>query len=230
MDPTHSLTSSLYTRLGLSAIALVFMLGCATNPETTSNMDASEELEEVEVGNDPEVQVADSGAQQDCVENDERPVCQIRSRGTEFFAVKIKNERVNRCLRPRGGSTRENVEIILSTCANTKSRLWKKEFDNRDRSSNKTYRFANVNSGKCIKRIGTILRQVTCAPSGLASNGPEGFRFQKTPPFGSGDIIKSTNISRGGGCMEAVGRTRVRLTTGSTCNNDSRRRWFQPIF
>lgn len=230
MKYVYSPTLRAWKSFGLAALCLTFAIGCSTSQPSMSGEGQLEEIKEVEAGNDPEVQVANSGAPQDCIESDERPVCQIRPRGTEFFAVKIKNERFNRCLRPAGGSTRDNVEIILSTCANTKSRLWKKEFNNKDHSSNKTYRFVNENSGKCIKKTGTTLRQVTCAPSGLAPNGPEGFRFQQTPPFGSGDIIKSTNLTGGTGCMQAVNRTRVNLTTGSSCNNDPQRRWFQPLF
>jgi hypothetical protein len=229
MAMAHSLTSTLFVRLGMVSMPLAFMLGCAMKPETPSVIAPSEGTQEIEVGHDPEVPGATSGAPQDCVENDERPVCQIRPRGMEFFAVKIKNEAKKLCLRPEGGSTKENVLIVLSECKRTKSRLWKKEFNNRDRGPNKTYRFVNVLSGKCIKKDGRVLRQVTCASSGLAPNGPEAFQFHKTPPFGSGDFIQSTNLTGGAGCVRAGRGRRVNLS-GDTCPNDAKQRWYQSIF
>jgi hypothetical protein len=229
MNTTHSLTAFLLGKWIMASMALAMLLGCATNSELPAAMDHSDETQEIEVGHDPEIPGVSSEAPQDCVENDERPVCQIRPRGIEFLAVKIKNEAKKLCLRPEGGSTKENVRILLSECKRTKSRLWKKEFNNRDRGANKTYRFVNVHSGKCIKKDGRILRQVTCAASGLAPNGPEAFRFKKTPPFGSGDFIESTNLAGGAGCMRAGRGRRVNVDPG-VCRNDAKLRWYQTIF
>ena len=100
------------------------------NPSASEVVDAAEpieEIKEVEVGEDPEVAGADPGAPQDCVEHDKRPACHVKPRGLGFLSLKFKSEDIQRCLRPNGGSARENVEIILSLCSNTSSRRWFKK-------------------------------------------------------------------------------------------------------
>lgn len=207
---------------GLAALCLTFFIGCSSTQSSMTDEGPIEEIQEVEAGNDPEVEVADSGAPQDCVENDERPECQVKPRGLNLIPIKVRSETTQRCLRPNGGSTNENVEIIMSTCSNTKSRRWFREtgvYAGGDR-------LVNMNSGKCIERVGTRLRQRTCANS----SNPNGARnqtwkFQGTPPFGSGDFMKSWTAA--GGCARAVNNTRVRM---SNCQNDANRRWYQATF
>lgn len=166
--------------------------------------------------------MSESEGPQDCVENDERPACQVKPRGLNFIPIKIKSEARNRCLRPSGGSTGENVEIILSTCSNTKSRRWFKKYG----VFAGGYRLENMNSGKCIQRVGDRLRQRTCANSMQADAARnQTWAFQGTPPFGSGDFMKSWTGQ--GGCVRAISNSRVRM---SNCLNNSNRRWYQATF
>ena len=216
---------------GLLFFSLSLMVGCTTmepakesTSADTSETDQSQlaEVEETEEGNDPEVKVADAGAPQDCVESDERPACQVRPRGFNFVPVKLKSESRNRCLRPSGGSTRENVSIILSPCSNSKSRYW---FKKPAGGYANTYRLENMNSGKCIQRVGNALRQRTCAQFSGSDANNQRWYFQSTPPFGSGDFIGFGVNS--GNCIRANSRTRVGV---SNCQNDSNRRWYQTAF
>ncbi len=61
-----------FSMLGLSLVTLGFMVGCTT-PQATSTTETAqtdtEEVVEVEAGNDPEIQVAESEGLQDCVEH-----------------------------------------------------------------------------------------------------------------------------------------------------------------
>lgn len=215
-------TLTLLKNLGLSALVFTFVVGCSTTQTPPSEIASVEEIQEVEAGNDPAMEGTDAGAPQDCVDNDERPACHVKSRGLGFVPIKVKSETTQRCLRPNGGSTAENVEIIMSTCSETKSRRWYREqgvYAGGDK-------IINLNSGKCIERVGTVLRQRTCANSSNPTSAHnQTWVFQGTPPFGSGDFLKSWTSE--GGCARAMNSTNVRM---STCQNDANRRWYQSAF
>ncbi|MDH5562951.1 MAG: RICIN domain-containing protein [Nitrospirota bacterium] len=222
MKNEYSPTLMHWKGLGIAAFCLTFAIGCSTTQPSLSSEGPLEEIQEVEAGNDPEVAVADSGAPQDCVENDARPACHVKPRGLGFIPIKVKSETSQRCLRPSGGSTNENVEIILSTCSNTNSRRWYREqgvYAGGDK-------IINMHSGKCIERVGAYLRQRTCANSSNPTSAHnQTWVFQGTPPFGSGDFLKSWTSE--GGCARAMNSTSVRM---STCQNDANRRWYQAAF
>ena len=184
--------------------------------------DPIEEIKEVEAGEDPEVAGADPGAPQDCVENDKRPACHVKPRGLGFLSLKFKSEDIQRCLRPNGGSAREHVEIILSLCSNTSSRRWfKKEGVLGD-----GYKLENVNSGKCIERVGSKLLQRTCVTSTERTRAQnQTWKFGSTSPSGTGDLMQSGSNAKA--CVAAMNNSVVRM---SHCENDSNMRWYQPGF
>ena len=190
--------------------------------EAVENSEPIEEIQEVEVGEDPEVAVSDSGAPQDCVENDKRPACHVKPRSLGSLSLKFKSENTQRCLRPNGGSPRENVEIILSLCSNTSSRRWFKK----EGVLGGGYKLENVNSGKCIERVGSKLLQRTCATSTQRARAQnQTWKFGNTSPSGSGDLMRSGTAAKK--CVEAMNNTVVRM---SNCENDSNLRWYQSGF
>ena len=195
------------------------------NPSGSELVDKAqpmEEIKEVEEGEDPEVAGGDPGAPQDCVENDKRPACHIRPRGLGFLSLKFKSEDIQRCLRPQGGSARENVEIILSLCSNTSSRRWFKK----EGVLGEGYKLENVNSGKCIERVGSKLLQRTCVNSKQPARAKnQTWNFGNTSPGGTGDLMQSGSNTKA--CVAAMNNTVVRM---SHCENDSSMRWYQPGF
>ncbi len=227
--------------LGACCVSFVFLWGCTTTTtETESALQNAieEEVEEIEEGNDPDIEIVDRGTPSDCVEKDERPTCHITTRGLNFIPIKIKSEvprvryrtvqrpfgkakqkRNIACLRPRGGSTKEHARISLSDCNSTKKSLrWFKK----DGAYPGGYRLENMNSGKCIERVGTALRQRTCANAGKTARN-QTWNFKNTPPFGSGDLIESGALERG--CVRAGNKLGQVLM--SACQNDANRRWYQ---
>ena len=209
--------------LGISSLSVAVLAGCASQPmKTAKNTMPETQIAEVEAGDDPELPASESAGPEDCVENDERPACNIKPRGLSFIPMKIKSERQrNRCLRPAGGSTNENVVIILSTCSNTKSRRWFKK-----PGPFAGYRLENMNSGKCIQRVGNQLRQRTCAPSTRRNDAKnQMWKFKNTPPFGSGDLLQSWTAQEG--CIRANNAATVQI---ADCQNDSNQRWYQSAF
>ena len=235
MDYEHREPLTILRLSGLVLLSLSLMVGCTTmesSKESTKESASSETserdpaqlplVEDTEGDNDPEVKVADAGAPQDCVEKDERAACQVRPRAFNFVPVKLKSESRNRCLRPSRGSSNENARIILSRCSNSKSRYW---FKKPAGGYANTYRLENMNSGKCIQRVGNALRQRTCAQFSGSDSNNQRWYFQSTPPFGSGDFIGFGVNS--GNCMRANNNNTVSV---SNCQNDSNRRWYQSAF
>ena len=92
MGKKLSLTPSVFKFLGLSALILAFMLGLSPTSPAMEETDPPALVEEVEAGDDPEVKIEDSGAPNNCVENDERPACQVKPRGLGSIPIKIKSE------------------------------------------------------------------------------------------------------------------------------------------
>ena len=189
--------------------------------EAVEEAEPTEEMKEVEEGDDPEVKVEDSGAPNDCVENDERPACKVKPRGLDAIPVKLKSESRNRCLRPSGGSTRENRAIILSSCRTTKSRYWFRK------KVGTFYQLENSHTGKCIERVGNGIRQRTCKSFQDPNKNSQMWSFQNTPPFGTGDFVKHYVAPTPNNCMRANGNNTITVTT---CLNNSNRRWFQAAF
>ncbi len=220
--------------------SLVFLWGCTTTTAETKSalQNPTVEVEEIEEGNDPDIEIVDSDTPSDCVEKDKRPACHIKTRGLNFIPIKIKSEvsrisyrtvkrpygtskqQQNRaCLRPRGGSTREHVKIILSNCKNIKKSIrWFKK----DGAYPGGYQLENMNSGKCIERVGRDLLQRTCGRPGQVPRS-QTWNFNDTPPFGSGDILESGTLERG--CVVATRSGQARMT--DNCQNNANRRWYQ---
>ena len=176
MNHFHSRTGDLMKLFSVCSISLIFLWACTTTapPTNTETTMTEPPAEEVETGEDKPMEGTASDAPQDCVENDERAACQIKPRAG-FLPEKFKSERFRgRCLRPRGGSTRENVEIILSTCSNSKSRYWLQKHGVYAGGN----RLENLNSGKCIQRVGDRLLQRTCAGSGDAARNQTAVRLK----------------------------------------------------
>ena len=177
----------------------------------------TEAIAEVEEGNDPEVIVADSNAPQVCAYGDERPVCQDSYAGLDFTPFKIKNESAGQCLRPSGGSTKENVAIILSNCENTKSRYWIQKRV----AYGLGFQLENMKTGKCIQRVGSQLLQRTCSLGGSQIRY-QTWNFHDTPPLEAGSFLRSWT-----GCAHALGNAQAHM---ARCQNDSDRRWYQTGF
>ncbi len=214
----------LFKLLGLCSLSFALLAGCTNkNMEGTETAMTETEAVEADEENEPEVSIANTGGPQDCVEDDKRPACNVKPRGLNFIPIKIKTETAQRCLRPRRGSTGENVEIVLDTCSNkSSSRRWFKKHG----VFAGGWKLENMRSGKCIERVGNKLRQRTCANSTQATSAHnQTWKFLNTPPFGSGDLLKSWTAEEG--CVRATSSTRVRM---SNCQNDSNRRWFQSAF
>ena len=222
-----SLKCSAYALLSLGLLLGTGLTNAVAeeNPSASIVVDEAEpieEIQEVEVGEDSEVAVSDSGAPQDCVENDKRPACHVKPRGLGFLSLKFKSEDIQRCLRPNGGSAQEDAEIILSLCSNTSSRRWFKK----EGVLGGGYKLENVNSGKCIERVGSKLLQRTCAKSTQKTRAQnQTWKFGSTSPSGTGDLMQSGSNAKA--CVAAMNNTVVRM---SHCHNDSNMRWFQPGF
>lgn len=221
---TQTLNSNNTVRhiVGIGFLCLALQGGCTTfSPSTTIEMSQeAAPIQEGESGQDSPMEGTGSGAPEDCIEQDTRPACHITPRAG-FLPEKLKSERfTGRCLRPANGSTEENIEIILSTCENSKSRFW---LQKRERFG-KGFRLENLNSGKCIERMGDRLMQRTCAGFG-PSAANQVWVFVNTHPFGSGDFLKP--MTPQGGCLLAINPARVRV---SSCQNDADRRWYQAAF
>ncbi len=209
--------------LGLCSLSLALLAGCTSkNMESTETAMTETEVVEVDEGHDPEITVLTTSGPPDCVENDKRPACHVTPRGLNFIPRKIQTETTHRCLRPKRGSTEENIEIVLDSCSNSQSRRWFKK----NGVFAGGWKLENMNSGKCIERVGTTLRQRTCVKSIQATSAHnQTWKFLNTPQFGSGDLLKSWTAKEG--CMRATSSTTVQMTN---CQNDSNRRWYQSAF
>ncbi len=214
--------NSVFSLVGCGFLCLAFQWGCAGSSLTTDSSMATGNppAQEIESSQDSPMDGPGSGAPEDCVEQDPRPACHITPR-SGFIPEKLKSERfAGRCLRPANGSREDNIEIILATCENSKSRFW---FQKHERSG-KGFRLENLNSGKCIERVGDRLLQRTCAGFGPAAAN-QVWIFVNTPTFGSGDFLKP--MTPQGGCLLAINPGLVRV---SSCQNDADRRWYQAAF
>ena len=208
--------------IGMPWLCLMLLSGCSTTDMSSPTQAKAGETpaQEIESGDDSPMKGTASGAPEDCVENDKRGACHITTRAG-FLPEKLRNEQFrDRCLRPANGSTGENMEIILSTCVNSKSRFWIQK----QGALGKGFRLENLNSGKCIERAGDRLLQRTCAGGG-PSAANQTWAFVPTPPSGSGDFLKPWTPQ--GGCVMAINPARIRLTN---CQNDPDRRWYQAAF
>ena len=213
----HNDLNHYQVNVGLSlfwSMTVIFVGVCGT---TTIALDASalaEVIAEVEVGNDAEVSAADASAPQVCVQGDLRPACQARPGALDLTPFKIKSEGVGQCLRPSGGSTQENVAIMLSNCESTQSRFWIQK----RAPYGLGFQLENMKSGKCIQRVGSQLLQRTCALGGRHTRY-QTWNFKKTAPLGSGNFLRSWT-----GCASAIGNVQAQM---AHCINDSHRRWYQ---
>ena len=194
-------------------LILVIVGGTSTIAHDASA--SAEILAEVEEGNDAAKSVRRMrSAPQVCVQGDQRPACQARPGALDFTPFKIKSEGVGQCLRPSGGSTQENVAIILSNCENTQSRFWIQK----RAPYGLGFQLENMKSGKCIQRVGSQLLQRTCALGGTHMRF-QTWNFKKTAPLGSGNLLRSWT-----GCASALGNVQTQM---AHCINDSNRRWYQ---
>ena len=175
---------------------------------------SAEVIAEVEEGPDAAVSAADANAPQVCVQGDQRPACQARPGALDSRPFKIKSEGLGQCLRPSGGSTQENVAIILSNCENTQSRFWIQK----RAPYGQGFQLENMKSGKCIQRVGSQLRQRTCVLGGSYMRF-QTWSFKETVPLGSGSLLRSWT-----GCAAALGNVQAQM---AHCRNDSNRRWYQ---
>lgn len=209
--------------LGFCSLSLALLAGCTgKNMEGTEAAMTKTEVQKADEENDPEITVPTTSGPQDCVEDDKRPACNVTPRGLNFIPLKIQTETTHRCLRPKRGSTEENIEIVLDSCSNSQSRRWLKK----DGVFSGGWKLENMHSGKCIERVGAMLQQRTCANSIQATSAHnQTWKFLNTPPFRSGDLLKSWTAEEG--CMHATSSTTVRM---SNCQNDSNRRWFQSAY
>ncbi len=222
MKPEWNFKNELIRLISVGSLFLFLFWGCTTpsTPKNSQTTMTDPPAQEVESGEDSPMQGTASGAPEDCVENDERGACHITTR-SGFLPEKLRSEQFrDRCLRPANGSTAENWEVILSTCVNSKSRFWQQKRG----ALGKGFRLENLNSGKCIERVGDRLLQRTCARGGPAAAN-QTWAFVPTPPSGSGDFLKPWTPQ--GGCVLAINPARVRL---GNCQNDPDRRWYQSAF
>ena len=172
------------------------------------------DVKDLETPEDPELEIP-AGTPIDCVENDERPPCQVRSRG--IVPVRLENQHWILCLRPANGSSGENVHIVMSSCKYTKSRLWYKRPSS---GYPNAFQLQNAHTGKCIYKSGTNLIQRTC---NIAGTNAADFRFSTGSAPGSGNFLY-WNI--GGGTCVRGHQGDVYL---SSCINSPTRRWRQLI-
>ena len=193
---------------------LILVIVSGTTTIVHDGLASAEVIAEVEEGNDLEVSAADASAPQVCVQSDQRPACQARPGALDFTPFKIKSEGVGQCLRPSGGSTQENVAIMLSNCENTQSRFWIQK----RAPYGLGFQLENMKSGKCIQRVGSQLLQRTCALGGRHTRY-QTWNFKKTAPLGSGKLLRSWT-----GCASALGNVQAQM---AHCINDSNRRWYQ---
>ena len=138
-------------------------------------------MKDSETPEDPELEIP-ADALIDCVENDERLGCQVKTRG--IVPIRLENQHWLLCLRPANGSSRENIPIVMSACKFTQSRLWYKRPSS---GYPNAFQLQNAHTKKCIYKSGTNLIQRTCNIAGTDSND---FRFHKKSTPGSGDFIE----------------------------------------
>ena len=196
------------------SMTVMFVIVCGTSTILDDASAWAEVIAEVEEGHDAAVSEADANAPQVCVQGDQRPACQAQPGALDFTPFKIKSERMGQCLRPAGGSTQENVAIILSNCQNTQSRFWIQK----RAPYGLGFQLENMKSGKCIQRVGSQLLQRTCALGGTHMRF-QTWSFMKTAPLGSGNLLRSWT-----GCASALENVQTQM---AHCINEANRRWYQ---
>ena len=196
------------------SMTVIFVIICGVSTISNTTSAWAEVSAEVEEGTDAAVSAGEANAPQVCVQGDQRPACQARPGALDFTPFKIQSEGTGQCLRPSGGSTQENVAIILSNCGNTQSRFWIQK----RAPYGLGFQIANMKSGKCIQRVGSQLLQRTCAVGGNHMRY-QTWNFEKSAPLGSGNLLRSWT-----GCAAALENVQAQM---AHCTNDSNRRWYQ---
>ena len=202
------------TVTAFSFMTFAFAIVCGTALIGGVGLVSAESLAEVEEGNDPAVTATDASAPQVCIHDDQRAACQAQPGAMDYMPFKIRNESAGQCLRPSGGSTKEHAAIVLSDCADTKSRFWiQKRVPN-----GQGFQLENMKSGKCIQRVDSRLLQRTCELGGSTIRY-QTWSFKETAPFGSGHFLRSWT-----GCASGLGNGHTQM---EHCVNNANHRWYQ---
>ncbi len=209
---------------GLAAVMV------ATAPLADEHAKKKKEVEEAT--EEPETNEIAEGEErmEPCVDGDPRPVCKPDSAASQGISERgnyqgpswklIRNIAYSGgCLRPRNGSKSPGAPVVLSSCANTTSRIWKPIQTAAATGGEFYYRIKNLNSLLCLARTDDRrLVQQTCETPGKYN---EGWSFENTVNWYLGDggefQLKGDRF-----CLGATSPSSVRMRE---CQNTSSRRW-----